>query len=131
MAEDGRAAPVSGAEFTASIFSLLGVQPLLGRPLIEADEAIGAPDVVVIGHGLWQSRLAGDPDVVGRTIRVGAVPRTVVGVMPPLFQQPIRDRLWMPVRFDPLARSSARRRRLHQPGPRHDGRTERHQATTT
>ena len=58
----------------------------------------------MIGHGLWQSRLAGDPDVVGRTIRVGAVPRTVVGVMPPGFQYPIRDQLWMPVRFDPLAR---------------------------
>ena len=58
----------------------------------------------MIGHGLWQSRLTGDPDVVGRTIRVGAVPRTVVGVMPPGFQYPIRDQLWLPVRFDPLAR---------------------------
>ena len=103
LSGDGRAAPVDGAEFTASIFSLLGVQPLLGRPLIEADEAIGARDVVVIGYGLWQSRLAGDPDVVGRTIRVGAVPRTVVGVMPPGFQYPIRDQFWIPVRLDPLA----------------------------
>ncbi len=42
LSGDGRAAPVDGAEFTALIFSLLGVQPLLGRPLIEADEAIGA-----------------------------------------------------------------------------------------
>ena len=103
LSGDGLAAPVDGAEFTASIFSLLGVQPLLGRPLIEADEAIGARDVVVIGYGLWQSRLAGDPDVVGRTIRVGAVPRTVVGVMPPGFRYPIRDQLWIPVRLDPLA----------------------------
>ena len=106
LAEDGRAAPVADAEFTASIFSLLGVQPRLGRPLIEADEAIGAPDVVVIRYGLWQPRLAGDSDVVGRTIGVGAVPRTVVGVMPPGFQYPIRDQLWMPVRFSWLIRVS-------------------------
>lgn len=102
FSEDGSVAPVDGAEFTASIFSLLGVPPLIGRPLTEADEAIGAPDVVVIGYDLWQSRLAGAPDIVGRTIQVGGVPRTVVGVMPREFQYPIRDQLWLPVRFDPL-----------------------------
>ena len=110
LSRDGPAAPADGAEFTASMFTLLGARPMLGRPLVEADEAAGAPDVVVIGHGLWQSRLAGDPDVVGRTIRVGAVPRTVVGVMPPEFEYPIRDQLWMPVRSHPLAHESG-------PGP--------------
>jgi predicted permease len=102
ISEDGRAAPVRGAEVSASVFGLLRVPPELGRPLDESDEGVGAPDVVVIGHDLWQSRLAGDPDVVGSTIRVGAVPRTVVGVMPEGFLFPLRDHLWVPFQYDPL-----------------------------
>ena len=100
--EDGRAAPVRGAEVTASVFSLLRVPPLLGRPLNEADEVIGATDVVVIGYDLWQSRMAGDSNIVGRTIRIGAVPHTVVGVMPEGFLFPVRFHLWLPFRYDPL-----------------------------
>ena len=106
VSEEGRAAPVDGAELTASVFTLLDGRPLLGRPLVEGDEAVGAPDVVVIGYDLWRSRLAGDPDVVGRTIRIGAAPHTVVGVMPPGFRYPVRDQLWLPVRFDSLVPES-------------------------
>lgn len=101
-ADGERGAPVRGAEMTASVFALLGVQPMLGRRLDEADERIGAPAVVVIGYDLWQSRLAGDPDVIGRTIRVGSLPHMVVGVMPQEFLFPVRDRLWLPFRHDPL-----------------------------
>jgi predicted permease len=100
--EDGRAAPVRGAEVTASILSLTHVPPLLGRTLNEADEVIGAPDVVVIGYDLWQSRLAGDSNIVGSTIRIGTVPHMVVGVMPEGFLFPVRDHLWLPFRYDPL-----------------------------
>lgn len=102
ISEDGRAAPVSGAQITASVFSILRVPPLLGRLLNESDEVIGAPNVVVIGHSLWQSRLAGDPHVVGSTIRIGGVPHTVVGVMPQGFLFPFRDHLWLPLRDDTL-----------------------------
>ena len=101
--EDGRATPVRGAEVTASTFSLLRVRPMIGRMLSKEDEVIGAPDVVVIGHDLWQSRLAGNPNVVGSTIRIGAVPHTVVGVMPEDFLFPERDHLWLPFRYDVLA----------------------------
>jgi putative ABC transport system permease protein len=101
MSEDGRAAPVRGSEVTASTFEIVRVPPLLGRTLIPADEVIGAPDVVLISHDLWQSRLESDPDVVGRTIRVGGVSRTVVGVMPEGFLFPGRDQLWMPLEVNP------------------------------
>ena len=102
ISEDGRAAPVKGAEVTASVFSLLRVPPLLGRPLNEADEIIGAPKVVVIGYDLWRSRLAGEPNIVGTTIRIGSVPHTVVGIMPEGFLFPIRGHLWFPLRYNPL-----------------------------
>ncbi len=101
--DDGRAAPIRGAEITASAFSLLRTPPLLGRALDPADEVIGAPDVVVVGYDLWQSHMAGNPDVVGSTIRIGTVPHTVVGVMPEGFLFPYRGHLWLPLRYDPLA----------------------------
>ncbi len=98
LSETGRAAPVRGAEVTASTFDIVRVPPLLGRTLVFADELIGAPDVVVVSYDLWQSRLEGDPGVIGRTIRIGGVPREVVGVMPEGFLFPVQDHLWLPLR---------------------------------
>jgi len=90
--------PVSGAEITASTFDILRAGPLLGRALVPGDETIGAPNVAVIGHDLWQARLAGDPDVVGRSLMVGGVAHTVVGVMPQAFRFPMSQQLWLPMR---------------------------------
>lgn len=101
--EDGRTAEAAGSEVTASVFSMLLVPPLLGRALDEADEVIGAPNVVVIAYDLWQSHLDGDPDIVGSTIRIGALPHTVVGVMPEGFLFPYQANLWLPFRYDPVA----------------------------
>jgi putative ABC transport system permease protein len=98
--EAGRAAPAGGAAVTASTFSILRVPALLGRTLTEADEAVGAPRVVVISRDLWQSRLAGDADVIGRVLRIDGVPHEVVGVMPEGFHFPIHAQLWVARRFD-------------------------------
>jgi len=103
ITEDGRAAPVKGAEVTASAFDILRVAPQLGRTLVSDDEVIGAPDVVVIGYDFWQSRLIGTPDVIGQTIRIGGVPHSVVGVMPDGFLFPYRSRVWLPLRVNVLA----------------------------
>jgi len=100
--DDGRAAAVEGAHVTASIFEILGRAPQLGRALAVGDQASGAPDVVVIGHDLWASRFATDPDMVGRTLRLGGVPHTVVGVMPAGFLFPARQQLWIPLRDEVL-----------------------------
>ena len=99
--EDGRAEPVRGAEITASAFDILRVPPLLGRTLAALDEVIGAPDVVVVGADIWESRFGGDPEIVGKTIRIGGVPHTVVGVMPEGFLFPLNDHLWLPLRANP------------------------------
>ena len=61
---DGPPDAVPVAEMTASGFRVARVRPLLGRYLVEQDEASGAPPVVVIGHDVWQSRFGGDPSVV-------------------------------------------------------------------
>lgn len=101
ISEDGRAAPIRGSELTASTFEILRVRPLMGRVLVPSDEVPGAPDVVVVSYDVWQSRLGGDPDVVGTTIRIGTAPHEVVGVMPEGFMFPNADLLWLPLRDRP------------------------------
>jgi predicted permease len=61
---------------------LVGVHPLLGRGLTAADDRPGAPDVALIGEGLWQRLFARDPSAVGRTIRLDDRPTTIIGVLP-------------------------------------------------
>ena len=78
------------------------VPPLVGRSLVEGDEQAGAPAVVVIGYDVWQNRFEGDPEVVGRTVRLGSAQPTVVGVMPEGFEFPIFHNVWVPLRLNVL-----------------------------
>ncbi|HEV2147020.1 MAG TPA: ABC transporter permease [Longimicrobiaceae bacterium] len=97
----GSAEPTRLAEITASGFSMQPAPPILGRPLVEADEIEGAPAVAVIGHDLWQSRFGGDPEVIGTEVRLGSVVHEIVGVMPEGFGFPLNHQLWVPLRLDP------------------------------
>ncbi len=90
-------------EMTASAFQLARVAPILGRPLLDDDERPGAPPVLVIGFDVWQSRFAGDANVVGRTVRLADVPHTVIGVMPEGFRFPVNHSYWTPLAADTLA----------------------------
>src|SRR5687768_1062638 len=67
----GRFERVQVAEMTASGFRMARVPPLLGRPLLDADEQQGAPPVVVLGHAEWQRLFNADPGVIGRQVRLG------------------------------------------------------------
>ncbi|HKG94606.1 MAG TPA: ABC transporter permease [Gemmatimonadaceae bacterium] len=96
---------VEGAEVTADLFPLLGVRPLLGRAFEPGDETPGRHHVVLLSHGLWRRRYAGDPAIVGRAVTVDGRPYTVVGVMPPRFHFPERGQMWVPFSITPDARS--------------------------
>lgn len=85
---------VEVAETTASAFRVARVPPLLGRPLLDSDEAQGAPPVVVIGHREWRQSFSADPAVVGREVRLDGTPHTVVGVMPQSFRLPVNQGVW-------------------------------------
>ena len=102
IARDGADDSVAAAEMTASGFQLARVQPLLGRPLMEEDEREGAEPVAVIGYQLWQEGFSSDPAVLGQRIQIGDTPHIVVGVMPAGFRFPMNQRLWMPLRTNPL-----------------------------
>ena len=101
-ARDGADDSVAAAEMTASGFQLARVQPLLGRPLIEEDEREGAEPVAVIGDQLWREGFSSDPAVLGQRIQIGDTPHIVVGVMPAGFGFPVNQRLWIPLRTNPL-----------------------------
>ena len=64
----------------------LGVQPQLGRWLLAADQAVGGPRTMMLGHGYWLRRFGGDRSVLGRQITVEAQTREIVGVMPKGFR---------------------------------------------
>ena len=103
-AEGGVAEPVMVAQISPAAFRMTRVPPLLGRTLVEADENLGSPAVVVLGYRLWQTRFGGDQGVVGRTVRLGGLQATVVGVMPERFAFPVDDNLWSPLRSGELVR---------------------------
>jgi macrolide transport system ATP-binding/permease protein len=78
----GEAIPVDGQYVTPNYFSGLGVRPILGRAVSEAD----AQDAVaVISYGLWKRSFAGSTDVLGKTVSINGVPLTIIGVHPPEF----------------------------------------------
>ena len=75
------------AQHTANLFSLLGVQPILGRTLLPAEEQPGH-NVVLLTEGLWRRRFAADPNIIGRAIPLDGRPYTVIGVLPAGFTLP-------------------------------------------
>ena len=76
---------------TPELFRVLGVEPALGRALVEEDARAGSAGVV-LSHGLWQRRFGGDPQIIGKPVTLNGNPVTVVGVMPAGFQWHIRHR---------------------------------------
>src|SRR5689334_5942216 len=89
-----------GAWASADFFDALQVRPLLGRTFTREEETPGRGNVAVIGYTMWQDRYAGDPKIVGKSIRANGQPYTVIGVMPPNFVFPNRQSIWMPIQLD-------------------------------
>ena len=105
----GEAERIAAGFTTGNLFTVLGVRPLLGRTLLESDSAPGAPDVVVLTEGYWRRRFGGDPEAVGRTLRLNGVTNTIVGVMPASVQVPQGALLWAPITVDERMRTAGGR----------------------
>ena len=91
-----------GAFVSANLFAQVDGVPILGR-VFNSDEDAGTGELVVIlGHGVWQSRYGGDPTIIGRRIQANAESATVVGVMPEGFRFPMNHDVWLPLNVDPL-----------------------------
>ena len=88
--EGGNVERVDVSTVTANFFQTVGIDPLYGRHFTAEEEAAGGPTVVMLSHRLWVSRFGGDPQIVGRRIRLDGLDQTVVGVLP------ATGRLWLP-----------------------------------
>ncbi len=93
----------AGSFIQPAAFNLLKIRPALGRLLNEEDDRVGAPPVILIGHGVWQDRFDSDPDVVGETVRANGETMTIIGVMPEEFEFPVSQQVWLPLRMEPTA----------------------------
>ena len=89
-----------GQVVTSNHFTMLGVQPFLGRVLVPSDDDPGAPRVVVLSHRIWQREYGGDPAAVGKTITLRGLQYSIVGVAPPEFTGVVTllsPELWLPI----------------------------------
>jgi putative ABC transport system permease protein len=91
LADSGRTDPVDGGYVSGALFQTLGVDTMLGRPIVPADDVRGGgPEghVAVVSYRFWRQRLGGTADVLGQRLTVGHVAFTIVGVTPPNFFGP-------------------------------------------
>ena len=87
-----------GAQVSEGLFEMLGATPALGRGFTTAEMEPGRDLVVVLGHGLWQRRFGGDPDLIGQAITLNERRYTVIGVGPSGLAFPNPDtQFWTPL----------------------------------
>ena len=91
-----------GQSVSASYFRVLGVAPALGRDFQEADDRFKGPHVTILSDALWRRRFDGDSGIVGRQITLDGDLYTVIGVMPPGFDNVLAHsaELWAPLQYD-------------------------------
>jgi putative ABC transport system permease protein len=86
---------VPRAGVTTGFFSVLGVQPVLGRTFFPEDDKPGTFTAAIISHGLWKRRFGSDPAIVGKQVQMSSRPLTVIGVMPAGFEYPEQTQVWV------------------------------------
>lgn len=85
---DGTPERLAGETVTWPFFSVLGVQPVLGRDFLPEDDRFGAEPVTIVTYDFWQGRLAADPQALQRTVQLDGLPYRVIGVLPQSFRSP-------------------------------------------
>ncbi len=96
-------------------FSLLGVEPIIGRSFIPNETISDHPNVVLLSYDTWQRSFGGDRNVLGKTVHIGATLFTVIGVMPKQFRYPLDDtraEVWVPVERSALVPKPGRSLRV-------------------
>ena len=114
---------VQGFRVSPGFFEALRVQPASGRAFATTEETFGAHRKVVLGHGLWQRRFGGDPQILGQAINLNGEQYDVIGIAPAAFDFPMGSQLWVPLAFDAQAAARRDRRFLSVLGRLAPGRT--------
>jgi predicted permease len=107
---DGEPERLQGVRTDTNLFTLLGLRPILGRTFVADDEGPSAVPVIVLSERLWARRFNADPALIGRTIVIDGLARTVIGVVPQDFRFPNTETsVWVPAAYSPeeLANANA------------------------
>ena len=105
LAGNGQPKTVLCDMVTTNFFSTLGVTPILGRDFAAGEDLPegSGPNVAILSYGFWKSEFAGDPNVIGRVVRMDNKPVTIIGVLPRRFEfSPAGIApLWVPLHLNP------------------------------
>jgi putative ABC transport system permease protein len=88
---------VEGSAVSSHFFSVLQVQPMLGRVFTPEEDQPGHGNVVILSHRFWQNHFGSNPDIVGRTIHLNGGSYLVAGVMPASMRLPDTAQIWTPL----------------------------------
>ena len=91
---------VSEVAASPNLFSILGVQPMMGRGFSASEQISDHPDVAVLSYTTWQRSFGGDRNVLGKTVHIGGMQHTIIGIMPKGFEYPVfddREEVWVPL----------------------------------
>src|ERR1700722_2779842 len=107
LTSDGPPDRVIGGLVGWNFFQTLGAKPMLRRDFVEQESQPASSHVAILSRGLWESRFAADPNIVGRKIALQGETYTVVGVMPADFQFPLMGvaNIWSPLALDDKQRA--------------------------
>ena len=94
--QNGDPEQIRAALVSTNFFSVMGVNPLLGRGFEPDDQIPSHAEIAVIGYSLWQTRFGSDPHVIGRSVPFGEVNQQIVGIMPSRFSFPEEAQIWIP-----------------------------------
>ena len=103
---------LQGLAATSDIFSVLGVSPMLGRAYARAEDS-SEGHVVIFTYEAWQRYFNGDPNILGRQVRLALNPYTVIGIMPRGFQFPVGGQTEYLTPMQPLVASMLKVRGAH------------------
>jgi predicted permease len=105
---------ITSALISPGFFQTLGVRPLIGRALADADTVAGAPDVTILSYATWQRYFSGDPRVLGKSARIDGDPHEIIGVLPRGFVGPMGDaEFWFPIKLSATLRDPVSSRKSH------------------
>jgi hypothetical protein len=94
---NGEAERIITGQVSADLFSVLRVNPALGRVFTNEEDKPGGAPVVVLSYGLWQRRFGGQTSILNQPITLNGKTYTVIGIMPQDYQYPSRVEMWVPV----------------------------------
>jgi putative ABC transport system permease protein len=122
---DGAPERIDGYRVSWNFFETLGAKSALGRTFLPQEDAQGAGHVAILSRGLWETRFAGDPQILGRKIKIDAESYEVVGIMPSKFQLPLtgESNVWIPLALSAEERTERAKARVFAIGRLNPGTT--------